>query len=149
VSWASADDAFGFEQLASTDVEELWPAVEGYIARATERVPTHLTPELIKDRALEGRCSIWVIFEKGKPFPAVGVMVTSIHAATDGVVLTIEIIAGTRMHDWVRRLLPFFERMAAEHGVDIIEEEGREGWIKYLKPLGYEVKRTIIGKRIR
>ena len=134
-----------FIQITDDQISRTWPKIERFFKRACDRVPTHLTPELILHRAETKQCDLWVIYDENEPLPLLGAAATCLRDEPEGTVLTIESIGGEKIIEW-KHLFPRFEKLAKDHGVAMIEIEGRPGWQRFLKD--YELRRVVVGKRL-
>ena len=116
--------------------------MRAYLHRACQRVPTHLTAELILYRAQTRQSDLWAIYDKAAPLPLLAAASTALR----GTIITIEAIGGRDMKRWLRPALAEFERLAREHGITAVEIEGRFAWSRLLSD--YRPVRIVLRKHL-
>jgi len=142
-------DDFIWERIPKDNLLQAWVHIHPWIKKATDKVPTHLTPDFILKRAMNEESSIWIAYLKSDPLPLLGAASTAIHERGKSKILTIEALGGREISKWAHKTLHEFEKMVLQYGLDEIEIEGRPGWSRYLRNQGYSVRRIVVGKDLR
>lgn len=100
----------------------------------------------IYDKVLAGDWLMFSVYEDGTP---VVTLVTEIRGRNDGTrLLDVYFCWGGQVDDWIDLVNEAFERIARETGCDHIAFNGRAGWSRMAKRLGYEVNSMIFKKAV-
>lgn len=115
-------------------VDEVWPAVEPYLARIPKRVVNSSTPTDILEAVKDRRMMLWVIERDGT---LIGAAATSEHTNVPEPYVFINSFAGDGVRGWVHDFLDDFEERARRAGMVRVRGGGRPGWIRELRHRGY------------
>lgn len=126
------------------DLDDQWPLLLPHLSRALEYDGDNSATD-VYDLVDNRDAQLWGI-DIG--YETVGVAVTFIQSTTKRDVLTIWLVGGRRMPDWVYALEDVTTRYAAAQGCDEVQMIGRRGWIKYLSRAGWGESSTIFTKRL-
>lgn len=116
--------------VKSNEARGIWPQVEPYLKRITDKQDTGCTTDDLLHRIETQRMQLWV--QKGVVF------ITEITVYPQWVGLHIPYAAGDNMEDWFDRSLEYLEGFAREKGCKYISATGRKGWIRQGKARGYK-----------
>lgn len=132
------------EGIPSTHAERIWPLVSPLFQRVvSEFDPGYSTDDLLeKVKAQKGQ--LWVCATDTLHAAAI----TEINAYPEYKVLHAPYVAGDDMDRWLVPLLDVFEAYARHHGCAYVTGCGRRGWVKALKPYGWEEGFTIVRKQL-
>lgn len=128
-------------------VVSVWPLLEPLFRKANEKAPSDLTPDLILDRASDGRLTLWAIYNHETPTDLLAAVATGIH--TDGMVCEIFALGGKRMTEWLGLRLAELEGLARRQGVIRMRLEGRRGWAKVLTGYTVIAEMNDVPRRVR
>ena len=78
----------------------------------------------------------------------IAAVVLSVHQHPCKKVCQISFAGGTRIHEWYAIGLEFVERMAREIGCNSVYIQGRPGWTKLFKTLGYKQYGVLTAKEL-
>jgi hypothetical protein len=115
-------------------VPAVWPHVEGWIARACERVPSELTVERLRSLCLSGEATLVLIGASALQPVAAGIL--EIRHLSDGTKTAwILALGGSGLRAW-RDTLKIIEDGSRAQGCASVEFAGRPGWARALT--GYD-----------
>ena len=101
------------------------------------------TEELLNDVA-DGRLMVWIVSRETK---VLGVFTTRVIESRVRWVM-VEDLAGDDLHEWIYEAHHALDVWAREMGATQIVLEGRKGWERVLRPLGYESTRIQAVRRL-
>ena len=113
------------------DIPDLWPTIAPLLEIALERAPSELTINTLLTRVMEGRVTIYVIYDEGN-----SVAVFAAGMQPDGAA-EIFVLAGDRVNDWVVEAADQFSRLVGMMGASVLRMGGRKGWLKPLLAAGF------------
>ena len=106
-----------------------WGDARHNIKRAVRENPSVSYLQVFMDEK-DGYCKFWEFGECH--------FVTRVDVNKDGRRLVVCLLAGKNLFEWGHELAEELEALAKKEGCQKIAVEGRLGWMKLLKPLGYE-----------
>lgn len=124
-------------------IDLIWDRVEPLIKTVEEKAPDDISLEVVRERLLSGN-NLLVTVSSGPEIIAVNVI--DIKELDTGMkILYIPITAGTDMENWIREFLDIAKAIALDHGCDELRGMAvRDGWLKKLKPYGWEPMFTTV-----
>lgn len=131
--------------IQSCDAHKWWSVVEDWCRRALDRGGALLWFEDLVEGVAAKDMQMWVVFEAGTP---IAVAISQVEQWKRGKALSAFIIGGEDMHKWLAQLDDVLTRYARSLGCDFITGEGRKGWERSLKPLGWQAPSVTYMKRI-
>lgn len=135
------------ELLAKEDIKILWSILKPYFQSAIDRCQSGLDPDQIRSWALEGRRLIWIVTENERLLAA---LCGGTREYPGGLIVYVDQIGGQSLETWLVDCLGELEAKSREFGADILEiNEGRMGWERRLRGLGYRPARVILRKALR
>ena len=94
-----------------------------------------------------GKQQMWCIWEGDKEdFPIIGVVITEVLQYPQKKLLCIQYCTGARLNEWKSDILDLLDRWAKECECDGLELTGRKGWVRELKPDGWNEEYVILTK---
>ena len=112
-----------------TEVDAIWPHVEGHLEKATPHSEGEMLPEDMKPLLDKAEMQLWIAVEDGDVLAA---MVTQHIPYPRKQVLRVISIGGGDMNKWFP-FYPELENYAKSLGCSHLEAWGRKGWGKILK----------------
>lgn len=88
---------------------------------------------------------LWIVFNDKDEIHAIAV--TEVREYPQKLVLTVLLAAGFEVDEWLHHLKTI-ESYAKEFGCHYSTIYGRDGWIKKLKPYGYEKTHVVLRKKL-
>lgn len=133
------------EGVLAKDLDLYWPYVWGWVREAlVDNANAHTHEDIYREIA-ERKMQLWVIWAvKERP---TGVLVTEVYDTAAGMTCAIPIV-GAEMMDESLDVLETIEKWAREQGCVRLRGEGRAGWERALKPLGWRKITTQVEKRL-
>ena len=116
-----------------------WNDARNNVRRAARENPSVSYLSVFKDEK-DGYCKIW---EFGQCH-----FVTRVDENRDGRRLVVCLLAGENLFEWGYRLAEELEALAKAEGCQKIAVEGRLGWVKLLKPLGFHHEVTTMVRQL-
>ena len=117
------------------NIEELWPSIEGYMARAAEYTYGRTVVADIKYNLLNKDQQLWVAFDdEGEVY---GAVVTEVQYYPQMTTLVAHYLGGKKFKLWKAEMLHIVQRFARSNHCKVIESYGRTGWEKVWKDYGY------------
>lgn len=132
--------------VAPTLINEFWPRVVTFFARATYRSNADYTPEYIKRKLDVGASLLWIVVENKQ---IVAAMTTEICGLldTDERVMVITSCGGTLIKHW-DQILAQAEKYAKSEACQRVRVYGRPGWARFLRNHGYRQPWIALEKRV-
>lgn len=115
------------------EVADNWPRVKELIDRVLERFDFGSDDADILRQLAIGEREIWSINDLD------GIVVVQICNLPEFSVLDIPVVSGDNMDNWLPDLIDQLIRYAKAVGCKYIDQSGRLGWTKVLKPYGFKV----------
>jgi hypothetical protein len=122
-----------------------WPQVARWVDEALEHGRGGRTAADVLADVREERKQLWIVADAGAP---IAVLASEIIEWTDRKALSIPIIGGERLSDWLPRADAMLTAYARSHGCTTLEGCGRYGWRKPLAALGWGKAMTFYLKEI-
>jgi len=123
--------------VPATMIDLIWDKIIPLIALVEEKSPEDIVCSVVKEQLIGGH-QLLVTISRNTEVIAINVL--DIRTLDSGVkVLYIPITAGAEMELWLDRFLEIAKAIAKDH--ECIELRGlavRNGWLRKLKPLGWE-----------
>lgn len=123
--------------VLSKDVESIWPFVEPLVQRVIDRFDMGYQSEHILEKLKARDQQLWLCGSKG-------IATTEITRTAEFGVLGVPIVAGDDMNEWLDDLFNVLRNFAKQHDCKFLEGYGREGWVRQLKPYGFEKYSTVV-----
>lgn len=128
------------------DVDLVWPALEPWFDAVPRRMGTDLTAAEIRRAALAGRLTVWTTYDREQPVPVLGVAAIGVVDCDGEDVAEIFSLGGRNIRDWLPDAFAQFEALARANGVGRIRIDGRTGWARIMRPLGFSVTSRFISR---
>lgn len=116
-------------------VEQVWPAVEGYVAKATKYTSGKYEPEDVLNLLVQYGYPLWIAFDDEG---IKGAVVTRFIEYPRKKYLFLEFCGGVDGFSWKAPMLSVLRSWAKDNGCDGIEGAGRDGWKRVFKEDGYQ-----------
>jgi len=117
-------------------VPEVWPQIEGYMARAAEYTYGRFDAEDIKNAVMQYDHDLWVSFNENKEIK--GVVITTFKHYPKKKCLDLVFTSGDDLEQWKDGMLRVLQHWAFDNHCDGIESSGRLGWSKIFQKDGYK-----------
>jgi hypothetical protein len=126
-----------------TMIDLVWDRIEPLIQMAVDKAPDDITVEMVKKRLVRGDQGL-VTISRGADIIAINTL--DVKVFDTGIrVLFIPITAGTEMELWLERFLEIAVAIAKDYNcTELRGLAARGGWLRKLKPLGWEEVFTTI-----
>ncbi|WP_072389518.1 hypothetical protein [Hyphomicrobium sp. CS1BSMeth3] len=133
------------EGVLAENLDLYWPHIRGWIHEAlVTNANAHTAADIyreIRDRKMQ----LWAIWARNdRP---TGVLITEVYETAAGRTCAIPIV-GAEMMEQSLPVLKIIEKWAREQGCVRLRGEGRAGWERALKPLGWRKITTQVEKRL-
>jgi len=125
-------------------VGRLWRELGPWIEQGAQAAAHPIHMDQIVARLLDGRWQVWGIRQDSA---TVGAVCTEVYESTAGRTCALPIVGGRDMAGWLH-LVSVIEDWARTQGCVRLEGNGRAGWERALKPLGWAVIATIVERRL-
>jgi hypothetical protein len=125
-------------------VNDIWDAVEGFIAPAVMVTNGRYMVEDVKAAAKNGDMQLWIAFTDDRDI--IGCEVTAISDYPSRRILTLLFTGGKNIRSWRDEMTEVLLRWAEDSRCSGIEGYGKEGWIKMLEPYGIKRGLTMFEK---
>lgn len=124
-----------------------WQLAEPTIRLALNRPENKLTPDHIREGLERGAYQLWCTIDEDDSSPVYAI--TELEPHVHGVVVVIKLLGARTgsMQDWISELSGI-ETWAKSIGAVEIQICGRMGWLKALKPHGYQHQYTVVSKQV-
>lgn len=132
------------EPISGPLVPTAWHFAEPWVRSAVDEYALIETAETYKARCIAEDAQLWLIIEDNVP---AGCIVTHVYETARGLTCGIPIAAGC-FQTQGENVLETIERWARAEGCVRLEESGRLGWIKALKPHGWHPIAVVMEKEI-
>lgn len=113
---------------------QVWPQVEGYVAKATKYASGKYEPEDVLDLVMQYDYPLWIAFDDAG---IKGVVVTKFIQYPRKKYLFLEFCGGKDGFSWKAPMLSILRSWARDNGCDGIEGAGRDGWQRVFGRDGY------------
>lgn len=119
-------------------VDQVWPTVEPYVAKALKYASGKYEPGDVRDLVIEYGYPLWIAFNDDG---IKGAVITRFMQYPRKKYLFLEFCGGQDGFSWKAPMLEVLRSWAKDNGCDGIEGAGRDAWQKVFKDEGY--KRTL------
>lgn len=121
-------------QIHPCDYDEVWPLVEPMLEPALTGA---FTTDEVKQRLDKGQCQLWMYQKK-----------FAIITKLTPTAMVITIAGGEGVLEAMRSQLPLLEWFARHNGKAEVIVNGRSGWIRAMRPLGYEQSAVLLRRTL-
>lgn len=119
-------------------VDQVWPTVEPYVAKALKYASGKYAPEDVRALVVEYGYPLWIAFNDDG---IKGAVITRFTQYPRKKYLFLEFCGGQDGFSWKAPMLEVLRSWAKDNGCDGIEGAGRDAWQRVFKGEGY--KRTL------
>jgi hypothetical protein len=141
------EDRIGWGTLQSEEIPVLWPKLEGFINDAVQRGDGTISAQGILHSLAEKHMQMWLVVDNVEE-DIVGVVVTQVTVHMDGHKELCIVAAGGRDVDAWFKYLDILDTFAHASGATVIRVTGRRGWLRKLKPFGFEERAVVLTKQV-
>jgi hypothetical protein len=134
------------EQVQLDALDALWPHFEPHLSEACDAVLTTWTPAGIKAAVEGGELALIAIYDRRQPLPVLGALTLGYKQIKDETVVSFVHLGGREMHRWLDQMVGEVEALAKSQGATRSEIEGRPGWERATRHLGYRAARVVLHK---
>jgi len=129
--------------ITSENIPAIWSRVEKLLQKVADVSHGELTLDIIRAELMSGKCLL-VTVSRGSDIVAVNTL--EIHTFKTGIkALYIPITGGDELDEWLGEFLEKVKSIARDYGCTEIRGKAvRNGWIRKLKPYGWEPVHTVI-----
>ncbi len=130
-------DDFIIAVVPSTMIDIVWDKVRPLLQLVVDRSPEDIVESVTKERLVDGHLLL-VTISRGSEIIAINVL--DVRELDSGIkALYVCITAGSEMDSWIERFLEIVTAIAKDHNcVEIRGFAVRNGWIRKMKPYGWE-----------
>ena len=137
------------EQVRPAQLEDAWPFVEPTLSEVCERHPDCHSLEALRTRFINNAYQLWLVIDTDETEPVRAVFCTELYRTDVGAKTCAIVICaaanGSDAKDWVHLILDV-EKWATNQGCARFRLEARRGWVKWLRPKGYQPGHMILEK---
>lgn len=126
-------------------VHREWPEAAPLVAKALPYSHGEVTIDHVYEALLQGTTRLITVREEKKMIAAV---VISMHDYPAKRVCQISYAGGADMEKWAVQGIELVKALAKQAGASGIIIQGRKGWVKVFKEIGFEEYSTLIGMEI-
>lgn len=123
-------------------VNLMWPEVEPLLLKATIREHGRFTPRDIYRWVVKDEQQLWVVTQSGRVLAA-GMVRFWTHP-TGKKASCWHLLGGERAREWAAAAFEAWSRECRLQGVTEMHIVGRKGWLKYVKPFGFELASVVL-----
>lgn len=140
------------EQLSLDQFSEIWMKILPFIRKLARRGHGRVSEKSIFDEVVSREIQLWVCFDEEKDNEVVAFIATRVRDYANKRLLSFDYIGGERVEDWFEQAHDLIAEWAKTKLVDGgpechgIEAIGRIGWVRFLKPRGWEQQYCIYEK---
>lgn len=137
------------EQVRPAQVDVVWRSVEPTLASVCERHPDCHSLEALYTRFNNSAYQLWLVIDMNEADPVRAVFCTEVYRTDVGAKTCAIVICaaanGSSARDWVH-LIADVEAWASREGCTRFRLEARRGWVRWLRPKGYQPGHMILEK---
>ena len=137
---------FTIAAIPCKSIDMIWPVAAPFIEAAIEYSNDELNIFAMKKALLERELILITVNDDHKMIAALTVNKEQFQSGKR--VLTLVAIGGARMKEWLHKVDEVLCTVCREEGCTEMYLIGRPGWIKLLRPLGFETIHTVVSKKI-
>jgi hypothetical protein len=130
--------------IPAHEVADKWHLAEPWVRSAVEEAALVETVDSYKSRCLDRSAQLWLISDQAQ---VVGCGITEIYDTPKGLTCAIPVTGAASM-EHIGPALEEIEAWAKSEGCVRLEEYGRIGWTKALKPYGWRPLSVVMEKDI-
>lgn len=131
--------------IPTRHVPQVWPLCEGMIEKAVDYANGRVTTRGIYDRLLDRDLQLWCVIRDDEILAACITKVSRFPAVKSCCIMY---AGGTELDSWMSRILDTVETWAKELECDVLEVNGRRGWVRKLKDQGFREISVTVEKRL-
>lgn len=120
-------------QVQPWELAHVWPLLCADLDRAFSRVSTDMTPNLLRRAAEQKVVSFWIVADGLEAVASFAV------AHTPDGQADVLALAGSDVSEWMPALIDEFELSLKQRGGRALVLDGRRGWARLLKSLGFSL----------
>jgi len=125
------------KSVPSYDIDAVWHDIVGYLDFTETRSHGTMSAESIRDAIRDRDMQAMVVVDDDNEI--IGVAVTELRSSPTGTrVLHIVALAGDRFDEWQEEGDRILRKWALSIEAPVVQLVGRRGWVKRLKPLGWQ-----------
>ena len=124
----------------------VWESAREHLLRFEKRSGCQFTVDEIGKSIFDGEQQLWILVDEEEKIT--GAIVTQVLSYPRSKSLEIMACAGKDMDDYMYDSMDAFEKFARMNQCDSIRLEGRRGWLKVLKPYGFEEAAIVLERKI-
>lgn len=134
-------------RMVNSFLRQDWPVISGFIERALAQTNGEIWPEDLLEMALKHEADFWLVkaYETGD---ILAVCVTQVVLYKRKKNLRVVALTGDGMEEWMDALDETLCYFGRAEGCSSIELVGRKGFVRRLKPLGYEEKYVLMTRSL-
>jgi hypothetical protein len=124
-------------------IDLVWEQVTPLIQKVIDKAPDDVTLEATRENLINAN-TLLVTVSRGAKIVAVNIL--NVQVLDSGKrVLTIPVIGGEEMREWMDRFMEIAEQIAKDFDCTAIRGfAAREGWARVLEPYGYKKLHTVL-----
>ena len=117
--------------VLASDIDSVWDRVKPEVTRALVRFDPGFDEEHVRQRLKKRELQLWLCngFD--------GICISEIIIHPQFKVLSFPVVAGENIDDWLLPMMEVGEAFGRHHNCKYIEGYGRKGWLRKLKPYGW------------
>lgn len=132
------------KNLTLEQFTDIWLKVLPFVKKLVRRGNGRVSEKSIFDEVVSGQVHLWVSFDETKDNEVVAFIATRVRQYPTKRLLAFDYIGGDRIEDWFEQAHDLISAWAATPEADGgpqcdgVEAIGRIGWVRYLKPRGWD-----------
>lgn len=132
------------KELTFDQFTDIWLKILPFVKKLVPRGHGRVTEKSIFEEVTSGQIQLWVSFDEEKDNEVVAFITTRVREYPKKRLMSFDYIGGDRIEDWFEQAHEVISKWAAtpesEGGpqCDGVEAIGRIGWVRFLKPRGWE-----------
>ena len=141
------DDSLTITNVPCALIDLIWDKVEPFIKMVEDKSPEDIVSEVTRNELVKGNLML-IVITRGADIVAINVL--DIRTLDSGIkVLYVPITAGSEMKLWMERFLEIAIKIAKDYGCSELRGLAvRNGWLRKLKPYGWDELFTTIRYKI-
>lgn len=134
-----------FNLVKPEHITPIWGEVSEMLAPAVEHAKGETTLDAVFDSLMKDECKL-IIARDGGEIKACGTIFMKMFPSKK--VCQVSLCGGTDMKAWCDGALTIVEKISRDAGADAVYIQGRKGWVRRLKNLGYNEYSTLVVKEL-
>ena len=139
------DTGLTIEHFLPTEVPDVWQEVADMLKRAIDLSGGRYAMNQTLHELLLGKTTLWVV-KDGEEIIAAWVL--RLIEFPGRKTLYGDLLAGDRMKEWAHLMDEAVQDWARKFRCDYVEIGGRDGWLRFAKPYGYEKAYWVMEKKV-